>query len=584
MFVDPYLLRLARSAGWRVLLTIAMSVAAAGASVVAAFALSAVVHGFLGSAAGAPRATPVPALLVAAAAVIARGALLWARDVSAIAASNHVKADLRERLLRHSLELGPAHRWSRGQGGVQATLVDGVEHMQAWIGFYLPQLVTTLIVPIVLLGVLGSRDLGVAAVVGIGVATVPVAQRLWSRMLGERATMHWEAYERFAARIGDTLRGMTTLVALGAAQRQGAKLRTDAERLRQATNANLRASLAVSAVTASAMSIGTAGATLLAAYHAATGSLAPGDVLLVLFLAAECFRPLQELQTFWHEGFHGQAASRGLRDLESQVALVTDQEADPALAWPTAANLEFRDVSYLYPGAGSPALDGVSFQVPAGATLAIVGPSGSGTSTLARLLLRDMDPATGSVLVSGRDLRHYPLAAMRRGSAFVAQQIVLLDGSIRDNVMAADPDASDERLAAAISAAHVDEVADRLPGGLDAQVGERGSLLSGGQRQRVALARALLAEASVLVLDEATSALDAMNEALITEALARTRGVTTNIVIAHRLSTVADADLALVLEGGRVTQFGPPAELALVSGPWARMLAAQQRDLEGARS
>lgn len=584
MFVDPYLLHLARSAGWRVLVTIVMSVAAAGASIVAAFALSVVVHGFIGVAAGAPSATPVTALALAAAAVVARGALLWARDVSAVAASNRVKGDLRERLLRHALELGPAHRWTRGHGGVQATLVDGVEHMQAWIGFYLPQLVTTLLVPVVLLGVLASLDVGVALVVGIGVATVPIAQRLWSKMLGERATSHWEAYERFAARIGDTLRGMTTLVALGAAGRQGAKLRTDAERLREATNANLRASLAVSAITASAMSIGTAGATLLAAYHAATGSLAPGDVILVLFLAAECFRPLQELQTFWHEGFHGQAASRGLRNLESQVALVTDAGAEAELEWPAAAEIEFRDVSYAYPGASAPALDGVSFRVPAGATLAIVGPSGSGKSTLAKVLLRDMDPATGSVAVSGRDVRRYPLARMRRGSAFVAQQIVLLDGTIRENVLAADPDASAVRLRAAIECARVDEIAEQLPGGLEAEVGERGSLLSGGQRQRVALARALLAEASVLVLDEATSALDAMNEALITEALARTRGITTNIVIAHRLSTVADADLVLVLEAGRVTQFGPPGELAGVDGPWARMLAAQRRDLEGARS
>lgn len=302
MFIDSYLFALARIAGWRVLATIAASVGAAGASVGAAFALSAVVGGFLDLAAGRAQQAPQSALLLAAVAVVARGALLWLRDVAAVAASNHVKGTLRARLLRHAFDLGPAHRWVRGQGGVQASLVDGVEHLQAWVGFYLPQLVTSLVVPVALVMVLASRDPAVAVVVAVGIALIPLAQRLWARILGDRSEEHWDAYEDYAARIGDTLRGMTTLVALGAASRQGAKLREDAERLRRATNASLRASLGVSAVTAGAMSVGTAGATLLAAWHAASGSLAPGDVVLVLFLAAECFRPLQELQNLLARG------------------------------------------------------------------------------------------------------------------------------------------------------------------------------------------------------------------------------------------------------------------------------------------
>ncbi|MFT3889199.1 MAG: ABC transporter ATP-binding protein [Arachnia sp.] len=580
MFIDTNLLALARLAGWRVLATIAAGVGAAGASVCAAFALSAVVGGFLDLAAGHTDGAPTSALLLAAAAVAARGALLWVRDVCAVATANHVKATLRARLLGHAFDLGPAHRWPRGQGGVQASLVDGVEHLQAWVGFYLPQLVTTLVVPAALVLVLAARDLAVALVVAAGIALIPVAQRLWARILGERSEEHWDAYEAYAARIGDTLRGITTLVALGAAARQGAKLREDAEKLRRATNANLRASLGVSAVTAGAMSVGTSGATLLAAWHATTGSLAPGDVVLVLFLAAECFRPLQELQTYWHEGFYGQAASRGLRALEAERPLVTDRAATPGATLPQAAAIDLDGVSYAYPNAKEPAVRSVSLHVPAGAVLAVVGPSGSGKTTLARLLLRDMDPDAGEIRIGGRDARSYPLRELRRGTALVAQQVVLLDGSIRDNIRAADPGAAEERVVAAAAAARVDEFAAALPGGLDAAVGERGSALSGGQRQRVALARALLADTPLLVLDEATSALDAENEGLITEALARLRGRTTSVVIAHRLSTVMDADLVVVLEDGEVAQFGPPGELALVDGPWARMLAAQRRDLQ----
>lgn len=581
MFVDPYLLSLARLAGLRVLLTIAAGVAAAGASVVAAFALAAVVQGFL-TTNGA--AAPVAALAIAALAVMARGALLWLRDVSAVAAANRVKSTLRARLLRHALELGPAHRWRRGQGGVQATLVDGVEHLQAWVGHYLPQLVTTLLVPAALVVVLATKDLGVAAVVAVGIAVVPTAQRLWSRLLGDRADSHWGAYEGYAARLADTLRGITTLVALGAANRQAVELRTDAEELRRATSASLSASLAVSVVTTAAMGLGTAGATLLAAWHAAGGTLAPGDVLLVLFLAVECFRPLQELQTYWHEGFYGQAASRGIVALLDTPATVTDEHADASLRVPAEAAIEFRDVGYRYPGATTAAVSGVSFRVPAGATLAIVGPSGSGKSTLARLLLRDLDAESGQVLLGGRDVRQYPLAELRRGTALVAQQIVLLAGSIRDNIAAAAPDATEARVVEAIAAARVDEFATALPGGMGAPVGERGNLLSGGRRQRIALARALLADTPVLVLDEATSALDAENEAIITESLAKLRGRRTVLVIAHRLSTVLDADLVLVLQDGRVAEFGPPGDLAVADGPWSRLLAAHRRNLEGVGS
>lgn len=573
MFVDPLLIQLARLAGWRVFATIAASVAAAGASVAAAFAIAAVVRHLL--TVEAPLAETMPALSLAALAVAARAGLLWLRDIAAISASNHVKADLRARLLRHALDLGVAHRFSRGAGGVQASIVDGVEHLQAWVGFYLPQLAAAIIIPGCLVGILLTRDVGVALIVAIGVAIVPLAQRAWSRVLGERASAHWDAYERFAARISDTLRGMETLVALHATARQGRTLRADAEELRLATTANLRSSLAVSAITAGAMSVGTAGATLLAAYHAATGRLGAGDVILVLFLAAECFRPLQELQNYWHEGFHGQAAARGLAQLQAQRPLVTDARASDA-TWPAAPAITCRGVGYTYPGARTAALKDVSFTLPGGSTLAIVGPSGSGKSTLASLLLRDIDPDSGEILIAGRPLPSYRLAEVRRGSALVAQQIVLLDGSIRDNVLAADSHASEERLAAAVAAARVDEVTARLPGGLDAPVGERGALLSGGERQRVALARALLAGASVMVLDEATSALDTMNEALITEALRTARGSCTTIVIAHRLSTVIGADYVLVLDEGRISQFGPPADLARVPGPWADMLAAHQ--------
>ncbi|MFL1442316.1 ATP-binding cassette domain-containing protein, partial [Nocardiopsis protaetiae] len=239
-----------------------------------------------------------------------------------------------------------------------------------------------------------------------------------------------------------------------------------------------------------------------------------------------------------------------------------------------------------FPGAAEPALRGVSFAVPAGTALAVVGASGAGKTTLGRLLLRDMDPDSGRILLQGSDLADLSLTGLRRATARVAQDVVLLSGTVRENIaLAAGPPGpeNDARVAAAVRRARVDDVAGQLDAGLDSAVGEGGRLLSGGQRQRVALARALAADARLLLLDEATSALDAENEALITEFLRTGRGERTMVVIAHRLSTVAHADLVLVLDRGRVAEFGPPGELARRGGHWARLVEAQRAGTAGVR-
>ncbi|GAA1107892.1 ABC transporter ATP-binding protein/permease [Arthrobacter flavus] len=584
MFVSQPILRLALTAKWYLGATILAGLGASAAAVGAAFSFAAAVAAILGSiqtgsgtADASGTAAMVAPLIWAGVFTLARTGLLWLRDQFGTLAAISVKSRVRSQLMNHLFTLGPGRP---GAGGTQATVVDGVEHLQAYVGFYLPQLVVTAIVPAVLVGILATRDFSVALVVLLGVATVPLAQRLWNRMLGERAEEHWEAFSAYSARITDTLKGIDTLVALGAAKRQGKRLTADAEKLREATNANLRASLGVSVVTASAMSIGTAGATVLAAFHAADGSLNTADVLLVLFLSAECFRPLQELQNYWHEGFYGIAAAAGInRVLETKPTVSDSPDAFPlALSGPPA--LEVKAVGFTYPGAGRPALQDVSFTVPAGATLAVVGRSGAGKSTLIQLILRDVDPTTGAVLLNERNLRSLPLAQIRRAAARVAQDIVLLDGTIAENIRQANPEATDADFREAVAGARVTEFTDRIPGGLDSPVGEGGALLSGGQRQRVALARALISRTPLLVLDEATSALDAENEALITEALhLGGNSRRTTVVIAHRLSTVVSADLVAVLDDGRLVEFGAPGDLAGQGGHWAQMLHAQLADV-----
>ncbi|MGC8518357.1 MAG: lipid A export permease/ATP-binding protein MsbA [Steroidobacteraceae bacterium] len=304
------------------------------------------------------------------------------------------------------------------------------------------------------------------------------------------------------------------------------------------------------------------------------GKMSPGDLVAFFTALSMLAQPVREVVSQSGPIQQGVAAAQSLFEILDQPGEPQTGDYHPGRV---RGAVEYRDVSFAYGTDKEAALRGVSFTVPAGSQLAIVGRSGSGKSTLVNLLPRFYELSAGAILIDGRDVRDYELKALREQISVVSQEVTLFDDTIRNNI-AFGREVTEQALQRAAEAAHVLEFAAALPLGLDTMVGDRGVLLSGGQRQRIAIARALLKDAPILILDEATSALDTEAERHIQSALAQLMRDRTTIVIAHRLSTVEQADRILVLDAGRVVESATHAELLAQDGLYAQLYRLQFSD------
>ena len=372
----------------------------------------------------------------------------------------------------------------------------------------------------------------------------------------------------------DAVQGLPTLKAFGQSGAYGRMLGARARALSDSTLWVLSLSVVTRGITDLGCALGAAAALALGAWRVQHGDMSMTALLIVLMAGTEIFRPLRDLRTVLHQGMNGQSAAAGINALlEAPVTaprppgVLTKEVDDPSIA--------FDSVTFAYPGGRAPAHQALTFAIAAGERVGIVGPSGSGKSSIVRLLLRLYDPQSGAVRIGGQDLRALDPDAIRRLIAVVAQDTYLFHGTVEENLRLGRPEATEAELVAAAAAANAHEFITALPDGYHTMIGERGTRLSGGQRQRIAIARALLRDSPILVLDEALSSVDAENEAVIQAALDRLMTGRTTLILAHRLSSVIDADRILVLEDGQVAESGTHAALMARDGPYRRLMGPQ---------
>jgi subfamily B ATP-binding cassette protein MsbA len=314
-------------------------------------------------------------------------------------------------------------------------------------------------------------------------------------------------------------------------------------------------------------SIGSAFVLSTAISDAIKGVMTMGDLLAYLVALVNIAQPLRGLVGVAGPLQQGIAAGQSIFELLDEPS---ESPGGERVIGRAQGTIDFEHVEFAYPGGRAAALIDITLTVGAGETLAIVGRSGSGKSSLVNLLPRFYDVASGSVKIDGHDVREYELHSLRNQIALVSQEVVLFNDTIRANI-AFGSEVSTAAIEEAARAAHVLEFVRDLPAGLDTVVGDRGVLLSGGQRQRIAIARALLKNAPILILDEATSALDTESERIIQSALEQLMQNRTTLVIAHRLSTVEKADRILVLDAGRIVESGSHAQLIALNGQYASL-------------
>ena len=544
--LDQRLLRRARAARFLLAADVLLGVVAAGLLLVQATLIARIVtRAFEGASLGAVSTE----LALLALAFAMRGLVAWGFEATGRRAASSVLSELRLALVERRLRGQPAALDGVEGGELTAAAVQGVDGLEAYFGSYLPQVVLAVIVPVAVLGWVGAIDLESALLMLLTLPLVPIFMWLIGRYTEERTREHWLALRLLSTHFLDVVRGLATLRAFNRSRAQATTIDRVGERYRRAAMGTLRLSFLSGSVLELAATLGVALVAVTVGVRLVGGGLGLEAGLTILLLAPELYAPLRQLAAQFHASADGLAvAERMLELLDAPPAVGGGGRLVPPspAEWP----VRFERISFSYPSRAQRVLDRLDLELQPGETVALVGASGTGKSTVASLLLRFAEPDAGRITVGGLDLAECRTDLWRSMVAWVPQRPTMFRGTVAENIGLGVRGASQQRIRDAAMLAGADRFVRALPFGYETAIGDGGRPLSAGERRRIALARAFLRDAPLVILDEPTADLDRTSADVVAEAVERLRVERTVLVIAHRPELVQRADRVVSLDVG----------------------------------
>lgn len=489
-------------------------------------------------------------------AVLLQIALRYPANILSAKSEASIKLGIRNNLFNKIHRLGLTRLTDERSGKLSTLLLDRTEALAPYYSTYIPNLISVLFVSLGCIIYIGSISLNVALTAFIGVAGMLITPAFTYKYLWGSGTEVWEEYDKFSSDFLDNIQGMKTLKNLKACKLRRKEMLRLSKEIHVKTMNHMKVTTIENFLFELFANTGSILSVVYAIYLAQTGAISPANVVLILFMIRNCFVPVQALMSAWHLGYNGVTASGEIENILNEETPEWKDDFNTS----ATEGLSAKDLYFSYNGKDL-ILKGIDIELKPGKTYAFVGKSGEGKSTLVSLLAGLYPYLEGEIQFKSLPLTLNTVSKWRENISSVWQNPYVFNGSLRENLLFAKPDATEEEINTVIKEANLTDILEHLPDGIDTELGENANMLSGGEKQRLAVARCFLKNTELLIFDEATSSLDEKNQGYIQESIELLKKGKTTIIIAHRLSTIKNADIIYMIDGGKIVASGTHEEL-----------------------